>query len=195
MAFVLAACDPAASRGTGKGGGAAMEDPPIITSATYQHTLYNGKPQPIEARAAREGAPLAVTYFPSREALEKDDGGTSEPPVEVGDYYARIERPAGGGFAAGRSIPVEYHVQKALVTIGGAEKQEAPYDGLPKTVTVWADQSVSLNIVYYPAGSALPLSGPPIESGEYLARVSFAGDGRYLGALREIKFSIAGPAR
>jgi hypothetical protein len=187
LALVLAAC------GTAKTTEPAPEDPPIITSATYQHTLYNGKPQPIEARAAREDAPLLVTYFPSLEALEKDEGGTSEPPVEVGDYYARIERPAGGGFAAGRSIPVEYHVQKALVTISGAEKQRALYDGLPKTVIVSADQNVVLGVVYYPAGSAVPLSGPPVESGEYLARVSFAGDGRYMGASKDIEFSIVLP--
>jgi hypothetical protein len=173
----------------------AAEDPPIITSATYQHSLYDGKPQPIEARAAREGAPLAVTYFPSLEALERDEGGTREPPVEPGDYYARIERPAGGGFAAGRSIPVEYHLQKALVTVTGEEKQRAEYDGLPKAVRVGADKPVDLDIMYYPAGSTVPLPGPPTEPGDYRAAVSFAGDGHYLGASREIEFSIIRPSR
>jgi hypothetical protein len=46
--------------GCGKGREASLEDPPLITSATCQHTLYNGKPQPIEAKAEREGAPLAI---------------------------------------------------------------------------------------------------------------------------------------
>jgi hypothetical protein len=187
--LVLTAC------GTGKGAELALEDPPIITSATYQHTLYNGKPQPIEARSAREGAPLVVTYFPSLEALEKDEGGTAEPPVEVGDYYARIERPAGGGFAAGRNISVEYHVQKALVTISGAEKQRAEYDGLPKTVNVTADKPVALILAYYPAGSAVPLSQPPVEPGDYRVTVGFAGDARYLGASRDIEFSIIRSSR
>jgi hypothetical protein len=181
--------------GTGKGGEAAPEDPPIITSATYQHALYDGKPQPVEARTAREGAPLLVTYFPSLEALERDEGGTAEAPVEPGDYYARIERPAGRGFAAGRNITVEYHIQKALVTITGEETQEAGYDGLPKTVKVRADKPVDLVITYYPAGSAVLLPGPPVEAGDYRVRVSFAGDAHYLGASKDIDFSITRPVR
>jgi hypothetical protein len=43
-----------------------LADPPIITSASYQHTLYNGRPQPIDAQAAKDDAPpCIITYFPS----------------------------------------------------------------------------------------------------------------------------------
>jgi hypothetical protein len=167
-----------------------LEEPPIITSATYQHTLYNGKPQPIEAKAAKEGAPLAVAYFPSLEALERDEGGTAEPPVAVGDYYALIKRPAGGGFAAGRAIPVEYHIQKALVAIAAADRQQFRYDGLPKTVAVSVDQPVPLTLVYYAAGSAVALAGPPVDPGEYVARISFGGNANYMGASKDLAFSI-----
>jgi hypothetical protein len=94
-----------------------LNDPPIITSASYQHTLYNGKPQPIEAKAAKDNtAPFIVTYFPSEEALLKNEGGSLEAPGEVGVYYARIERPAGNGYRRGPDIKVEYHIQKALRT-------------------------------------------------------------------------------
>ena len=169
---------------------ASLEDPPIITSATYQHTLYNGKPQPIEAKTAKETAPLVITYFASLEALERDEGGTRSPPVEVGDYYARIERPAGGGFAAGRTIPVEYHLQKALVVISAEDNQQFYYDGLPKTVSVSADQPVSLAVVYYAAGSAAALDGPPVEPGKYVARIIFRGNANYLGASKDAAFFI-----
>ncbi|MDR0584155.1 MAG: hypothetical protein LBG57_07415 [Treponema sp.] len=180
--------------GTGKGAAGEseipLEDPPIITSATHQHTLYNGQRQPIEAKTAREGAPVLVTYFTSLEALENDVGGTTEPPVEIGDYFVRIERPAGNGFAAGRPVSVEYHLQKALVTINAAEKQRAVYDGLPKTVAAAADKPVDLTIAYYPAGSAVPLDGPPSEPGDYLAKISFAGDTHYMGASKEVEFLV-----
>jgi hypothetical protein len=184
LALGLAGC------GTGKAREAPLEDPPIITSATYQHALYNGKPQPIEARAARENAPLAIIYFPNLEALERDDGGTTEPPVEVGGYYARIDRPAGGGFAAGRPIAVEYHLQKALVVITAEDRQQFRYDGFPKTAAVSVDQDVPLAIAYYAAGKAL--DGPPVEPGEYVARISFGGNAHYLGASKEVAVSIEG---
>ena len=178
--------------GCGAGGGPAarLADPPIITSATYQHTLYNGKPQPIAAETAGETAPLVITYFTSLEALERDEGGTREPPVEVGDYYARIERPAGRGFAAGRTIAVEYHLQKALVAITAADKQQARYDGFPKSVAVSVDQPVALSVVYYAAPGGTALGGPPVEPGEYVARISFGGNARYLGASKDVRFSI-----
>jgi hypothetical protein len=93
-----------------------LEDPPIITSASYQHTLYNGRPQPIDAQAAKDDVPpFIITYFPSEEALLKNEGGSFEVPSEVGDYYVRIERPAGNGYRQGPDIKVEYHIQKALI--------------------------------------------------------------------------------
>jgi hypothetical protein len=116
MKFVYVVCGLAligcASKATVE---ADLADPPIITSATYQHTLYDGTRQPIEARAAKDDIPpLVVTYFTSEENLENGVGGSGEPPAEVGDYWVRIERPAGNGYKAGRPITVEYHIQKAL---------------------------------------------------------------------------------
>jgi hypothetical protein len=92
-----------------------LKDPPIITSASYQHTLYNGESQPIEVKAARDDAPpFVVTYFASEADLENGVGGRTEAPSEVGVYYARVERPAGNGYRQGNAIKVEYHIQRAL---------------------------------------------------------------------------------
>ena len=105
-AFVSAACS--AQRNS------ALLDPPIITSATYQHTLYNGASQSIDARAAKENAPIAVTYYASEADYDADSNGFAEAPVEIGAYYARIRRPEGKGYKQGRDIKVEYHIQKPL---------------------------------------------------------------------------------
>jgi hypothetical protein len=174
---------------------AGLEEPPIISSATYQHTLYNGKPQPIDARAARDDtAPLVVTYFPNEEALLKNEGGTTEPPAAVGSYYARIERPGGNGYAAGRDIPVEYSIQKAFVNIRAEEKQEALYDGTPKHAVASADVPVELAIDYYPSEAARAAGsapeGPPREPGIYFVTVSYGGDENYRSASKDIEFSI-----
>ncbi|MDR3301535.1 MAG: hypothetical protein LBT01_03280 [Spirochaetaceae bacterium] len=92
-----------------------LDDPPIITSASYQHTLYNGGRQPIDARAAKDDTPeFIVTYFLSEEAMLRNEGGFSEAPSEVGKYYVRIERPAGNGYRAGPDVKVEYFIQKPL---------------------------------------------------------------------------------
>jgi hypothetical protein len=88
--------------------------PPVITSASRQHTLYNGKSQPIEARAAKVDAPLAVTYYATEADYEAERNGKAEPPAEVGVYYARIRRPAGNGYKQGQDVKVEYHIQKPL---------------------------------------------------------------------------------
>jgi hypothetical protein len=92
----------------------ALLDPPIITSATYQHTLYSGRGQSIDARAAKEDAPLAITYYTSEADYDADRNGFAGPPSEVGVYYARIRRPEGKGYKQGRDIKVEYHIQKPL---------------------------------------------------------------------------------
>ena len=89
-------------------------DPPIITSATYQHTLYNGAGQSIDARAAKEDAPITVTYYTSETDYDADKNGFADAPIEVGLYYARIRRPEGKGYKQGRDIKVEYHIQKPL---------------------------------------------------------------------------------
>jgi hypothetical protein len=94
---------------------ASLADPPIITSASYQHTLYNGERQPIDARAAKADiASLIVTYFLSEETMLKNEGGFSEAPKEVGKYWVRIERPAGNGYRSGPDIKVEYFIQSPL---------------------------------------------------------------------------------
>jgi len=174
-----------------------LEDPPIITSATYQHTLYNGKGQPIEMTAAKEGAPSPViTYFRSEEDLHADRDGSDEPPVEVGDYYVRIRRPAGNGYRAGKDITVEYHIQKVLVTITAEERQEFTYDENPKSVVFSVDQNVEPHIAYYhipsarPSMHGFPLSEPPTERGLYRADISWAGDAHYMGASKEVYLII-----
>jgi hypothetical protein len=180
----------------GSGGKSALEEPPIITSATYQHALYNGKPQPIEARAAKEGTvPFIITYFPSEEALLRDEGGTLEAPGAVATYYARIERPAGNGYAAGPDIKVEYHIQKALVAIIAEEKQEVPYDGKPKEAQALSEPPLPLNFAYYRGTSPDPaaaLPGLPVEEGIYFVLVSFAGDANHMGSSKNVELSIAG---
>jgi hypothetical protein len=181
-----------------------LEEPPIITSATHQHTLYTGKPQGIEAKAIREGAaPFVITYYPSLAALEKDEGGTTQAPSAVGDYFVRIERPAGNGYARGRDIPVEFHLQKAFVTITAEEKQQAVYDGQPKAVQARADAPVDLVFTYFPsaaarqqgvAGNGQPVSGgssqAPAEAGVYYVVVSFPGDGNYRDAAKDVELAI-----
>jgi hypothetical protein len=178
--------------GTGE---AVPGEPPIITSATYQHTLYNGRPQPVDARAAKDDtAPFIVTYFPSLEALEQNRGGTTQAPTAVGDYYARIERPGGDGYAPGRPIPVEYHIQRAFVTITAEEKQEAPYDGAPKRVRASSDPPVPLETVYYSRAvtGEEALAAPPVEPGIYHVVISYPGDQNYREASKAVEFLITG---
>jgi len=172
----------------------ALEDAPIITSATHQHTLYNGRGQPIEAKASKEGAPSPlITYFRSEEDLRADRNGSSEAPAEVGDYYVRIRRPAGNGYRAGKDITVEYHIQKALVTISAEARQEFAYNGSPMAVVFSVDQNVKPDVAYYHAASAMrgfPMSAAPSERGVYLAVISYAGDAHYMGASKEVELVI-----
>ena len=168
----------------------SLEDPPIITSATHQHTLYNGRGQPIEATASREGAPSPViTYFHSEEDLHADRNGSSEAPAEVGVYFVRIRRPAGNGYKAGQDITVEYHLQKALVTINAEARQEFIYDGNPKTVIFSVEQNIEPDIAYYRSSGEL-LNGVPTERGAYLAVISHTSNAHYMGALKEIEVVI-----
>jgi hypothetical protein len=169
----------------------ALEDPPIITSATHQHTLYNGRGQPIEANASKKGAPSPIiTYFRSEEDLYANRNGSSEAPVEVGDYYVRIRRPAGKGYKAGNDITVEYHIQKALVTINAEERQEFIYDGKPKPIVFSVDQSVEPSVVYYRSSSNQPLNGPQADRGTYLVTISYNGDAHHMGASKRIELVI-----
>jgi hypothetical protein len=171
-----------------------LEDPPIITSATHQHTLYNGRGQSIEAVAAKEGAPpVVITYFRSEEDLHADRDGSSEPPAEVGNYYVRIRRPAGNGYRAGKDVTVEFHIQKALVTITAEERQEFAYDGKPKAAVFSVDRNVEPGVEYYHTTSTMrgfPLREPPTERGTYRADISWAGDAHHMGASKEIYLVI-----
>jgi hypothetical protein len=166
----------------------ALEDAPIITSATHQHTLYNGRGQPIEANS-KKGAPHPViTYFRSEEDLHADRNGSSEPPVEVGDYYVRIRRPADNGYKAGNDITVEYHIQKALVTISAEERQEFAYDGKPKQIIFSVDQKIEPGVIYYRSNQ--PLNGPPAERGIYQVIISYNGDAHRMGASKRSELVI-----
>ena len=170
-----------------------LEDAPIITSATYQHTQYNGRRQPIEVSAARDNVPVfIITYFTSEENLEKNIGGSSEPPSEVGDYYVRIERPAGNGYKRGNNIKIEYHLQKAFIVINAEPVQRFKYDGRPKEAAVSAEPPVDLAVSYFAANgsSAVPLAAPPVEKGHYRVTIAFSGNGRYMGASTEIELRI-----
>jgi hypothetical protein len=169
----------------------ALEDPPIITSATHQHTLYNGRGQPIEAVAAKEGAPSPViTYFHSEEDLHADRNGLSEAPAEVGNYYVRIRRPAGKGYRAGKDITVEYHIQKAMVTLTAEARQESAYDGSPKAVVFFVDSNVEPGVAYYRTTRGEPMNGPPTERGVYRAIITYSGDAHHMGASKEVELVI-----
>ncbi|MDR2739717.1 MAG: hypothetical protein LBB68_07805 [Treponema sp.] len=166
-----------------------LEDPPIITSATYQHTLYNGQPQPIDAQAAKDVSPFVITYFRSEDDLLNNTGGTTEAPSEVGVYYARIERPAGKGYREGKPIKVEYSIQKMFAPIEVEHRQEYVYDGTPKTGR--ANSPITLTIHYYnETAPQAQLAGPPVERGHYRAVINYIGDDRYMGASREIELVI-----
>jgi len=172
----------------------ALEDPPIITSATYQHTLYNGRGQPIEAIASKKGAPPPlITYFRTEADLHANRNGSSHAPAEVGVYYVRIRRPAGNGYRAGKDITVEYHIQKALVIISAEERQEYVYDGNPKAVVFSVDNAIEPGVAYYHAASTMrgfPLTGPPAERGVYRAVITYAGDAHHMGASKEVVLVI-----
>ncbi|MDR1618235.1 MAG: hypothetical protein LBS06_04205 [Treponema sp.] len=169
------------------------EEAPIITSATYQHTQYNGRSQAVEVSAEKDDVPpFIVTYFESEEDLEKDRNGSIEPPVEVGDYYARIERPGGNGYRRGNNIKIEYHIQKAFISIIADSLQRFAYDGRPKEIAARTEPPVDLVVSYFPAGDSAggALAALPGERGRYRVTLVFPGDGRYMGASKEIELLI-----
>jgi hypothetical protein len=189
--LVLAACS-SENEATLESG--SLKDPPIITSATHQHTLYNGRGQPIEAASAKDDAPApVVTYFPSEENLLRNEGGNAEAPSGVGDYFVRIERPAGNGYKQGPDIKVEYHIQKALIAIRAEDKQEYTYDGNPKPAAASVDAPVELSFAYYPLAADKadpPLPCPPVGRGVYRVRISYPGGANYMGASKEVELTI-----
>jgi hypothetical protein len=187
MALVFSSC--ASKEG-------AAEEAPIITSATYQHTQYNGRGQPVEVSSARDDVPpFIVTYFRSEADLEQDRNGSPEPPAEVGDYYVRIERPAGNGYRQGNNIKIEYHIQKAFISIIADPVQRFVWDGEPKGAVARTEppEEPALVVSYRAvdkAGPAVPLAGPPVERGRYRVSVVFPGNDRYMGASRDLDLWI-----
>jgi hypothetical protein len=171
------------------------EEAPIITSATYQHTQYNGRGQAVEVSAAKHDAPpFIITYFSSEEDLEKNRNGSVEPPAEVGDYYAKIERPEGNGYRRGKNIKIEYHIQKAFVSLTADPIQRFRYDGGPKEIAARIEPPVEppLDISYFAAGDSgeNALASPPVERGRYRALLVFPGNEHYMGASKEIELWI-----
>jgi hypothetical protein len=154
--------------------------------------LYNGQPQPVEARASsNDTAPFVITYFRSEKDLLSDTGGTREIPVDVGTYYARIERPAGNGYREGKPVKIEYFIQKTFFPLNVQEKQEFIYDGKPKPVIF--DAPATVTVTYYTgaeSGSQKLLASPPAERGSYRALLSYTGDSRYMGASKEVELII-----
>ncbi|MDR2247369.1 MAG: hypothetical protein LBE17_11985 [Treponema sp.] len=168
-----------------------LEEAPIITSATYQHTQYTGRNQPVAVLAAKADVPpFIVTYFRSEKDLEEGLNGSGEAPVEVGDYYARIERPAGGGYRRGKNIKIEYHIQKAFVSIVADPVQRVSYDGGPKEITARTEPPVTppLVVTYFAAGAAL--ASPPGGRGQYRVTLVFPGNERYMGASKDVELWI-----
>jgi hypothetical protein len=173
----------------------ALEDAPIITSATYQHTQYNGRGQAVEVIAAKDNAPpFIVTYFKSEADLEQSRNGSAGPPMEVGDYYARVERPAGNGYRQGNNIKIEYHIQKAFVSIIAEPVQRFSYDGTPKEIAVRTEPPAEppLMVSYFANGDSTgkALASPPGGRGQYRVTVVFPGNERYMGASKEIEMRI-----
>jgi hypothetical protein len=172
----------------------ALEEAPIITSATYQHTQYNGRGQAVEVAAVKDDVPpFIITYFKSEEDLEQNRNGSVEPPLEVGDYYARLERPAGNGYRQGKNIKIEYHIQKAFLSIIADPVQRAAWDGGPKEIAAHTEppQEPPLIISYAAANpAAAALASPPTERGRYQVTVVFPGNDRYMGASKEVELRI-----
>jgi hypothetical protein len=172
----------------------ALEEAPIITSATYQHTQYNGRGQAVEVVSARDDAPpFVITYFRSEEDLEQSRNGFAEAPLDVGDYYVRIERPGGNGYQRGRNIKIEYHIQKAFIAIIAGPVQRFAWDGGPKEIAARTEppEEPPLIVSYFTAGPAgTALAGPPAERGRYRAALVFPGNDRYMGASKEVEMWI-----
>jgi hypothetical protein len=169
------------------------KEAPIITSATYQHTQYNGKAQPIEVKTAKDDAPPPViTYFRSETDMEQGLNGESAAPAGVGDYYVRLIRPAGNGYRAGKPVKIEYHIQKAFITISAEPVQRSVYDGKPKEAVARAlpPEEPPLRFSYFDAASGALLPSPPSARGRYRVKAAFPGNDRYMGASRELELLI-----
>jgi hypothetical protein len=117
--------------------------------------------------------------------------------VEVGDYYARIERPAGNGYKQGKNVKVEYHIQKALVSIQADTEQRFSYDGKPKRpalstaiVTLEGESPADLELLYTYFSGDKKIDGSPSARGAYRVEVLYKGGARTMGASKEITLII-----
>lgn len=173
------------------------ENDPPLTVPAYQQTVYNGKPQPIDVPQTGQG-PLEIRYFSGRGEL--DGEGSEDAPFAAGVYYVRVRRP---GDVSG--LIVEYHIEKAPVTIIAEPVQEAVYNGSPRSVTARSEPSLGLNAVYYPTrearearSSAAPevlrgytrVERAPIEPGTYYVTVYYPGDANYQYTEFDIELTI-----
>ncbi|GHV95665.1 hypothetical protein AGMMS50293_19850 [Spirochaetia bacterium] len=207
VAIAIVAAGMMISCRTADGG---LRKAPAVAADLFQSTVYNGEPQEVELRV-REDAPLVVTYFDSREALEQGTGGTIETPVEAGLYFVLVERPEGSGFAAGQDLVIEFCIERKALRITADSRQETLYDGSAKRVKAEADAPVLLSASYFPSAEArqaatrtdvqpeqrsAALRGftrvehSPKEPGTYYVTVYYPGDKNYLPASKEIEFTI-----
>jgi hypothetical protein len=170
------------------------KEAPIITSATYQHSQYNGRAQPVEVKTAKEDAPYPViTYFGSEIDFEQGFNGESSAPVDIGTYYVRIERPAGNGYKQGMPIKIEYNIQKAFISIIADPVQRFAYDGRPKEAVARTEppEEPPLEFSYFDTDSGVPpIAAPPAAKGNYRVNIVFHGNNRYMGASKEIELRI-----
>jgi hypothetical protein len=200
----------------------SLQAPPPFVSPLYQEAVYNGKPQPVEARAAADDIPaFIIVYYAAENARYFGEGGTFEAPVNAGVYYVMITRPSGNGYAKGKDVMVEYHIKKADVQIVADTVQNAAYNGDPKRVIASAEPAVPLSFSYYPtvavryaavralsepsedtqSGASAALRGlrrverAPIEQGTYYAVVYFPGDDNYQLAYKEVDITIGPPVQ
>jgi hypothetical protein len=110
----------------------------------------------------------------------------------VGDYYARIERPGGNGYRQGKNIKIEYHIQKAFISIVADPVQRFAWDGGPKEIAARTEppEEPPLVVSYAGDSAGTALASPPAERGRYRVSVVFPGNDRYMGASKEIELRI-----
>ena len=169
------------------------KEAPIITSATYQHSQYNGQAQPVEVTMAAEDAMSPViTYFVSETDFEQGGNGERAAPEGIGTYYVRIERPAGNGYKQGSPVKIEYNIQKAFISIVADPVQRLVYDGSPKEAAAVTEppEMPPLEFSYFENDSGVLLATPPSAKGSYRVNIVFHGNDRYMGASKEIELRI-----
>lgn len=95
-------------------------------------------------------------YFDSLDEPEKNKAGALAAQSEVGDYFARVSRPVGKGYAEGPPVTVEWHIQKAFIEIRADAKQTAIFDGTYKSIEASAEPPIPLDVSYRKIEGAAP---------------------------------------